>query len=326
MGATVSTPATERIPTIDLAAALRGDWDARRQAARQIDWACREIGFFLITGHGVDDGLIAALRRVGSAFFDLPADRKLAYEAGGNDNYAGYVGREALSYSLGNVSPPDLKESYTVYPPDRPDEMANPWPIEVDDFRNVVTQYFAAVDGLAAEVMRLFALGLGLPENYFDAMLDHSLSALRLLFYPPITQEPEPGQLRAGAHSDFGSLTILLTDAALGGLQVLSKSGAWIDVPYVPGAFVLNIGDLMERWTNDRWVSTLHRVVAPPVGPGSRRLSAAFFHQPNDEVLVTPLPGCLEEGEPALYPAVTSGDHLRLKVRLQREMETAAVR
>jgi isopenicillin N synthase-like dioxygenase len=322
----VPITALESIPVIDLAAALGGDPDARRDAARRIDLACRETGFFLITGHGVDAGLIAALRRVSAGFFDLPADRKLACEAGGTDSYAGYVGREALSYSLGKASPPDLKESYTVYPPDRSHEMTNPWPVEIDDFPRVVARYFAAVDALAGEVMRLFALALGLPEDHFDSMLDHSLSALRLLFYPPISQAPEPGQLRAGAHTDFGSLTILLTDAAPGGLQVLSKSGAWIDVPYVPGAFVLNIGDLMERWTNDRWVSTLHRVLAPPVGPGSSRLSAAFFHQPNDEVLVTPLPGCLEEGEPALYPPVTSGEHLRLKVRLQREMEMAAVR
>jgi isopenicillin N synthase-like dioxygenase len=324
MGATALSTATESIPTIDLAAALGGDADARREAASRIDRACREIGFFLITGHGIDDDLIASLRRAGSAFFDLPYERKISYEAGGDDDYTGYVGSEALSYSHGTATPPDLKESYTVYPPGLPDGMAKRWPVEVPDFRNVTARYFTAIDGLAAEIMRLFALALALPEDHFDSILDRSLSALRLLFYPPITAEPKPGQLRAGAHTDFGSLTILLTDAAPGGLQALSRSGNWIDVPYVPGSFVLNIGDLMERWTNDRWVSTLHRVVAPPVGPGSRRLSAAFFHQPNDEAVITALPGCLVDGEPVRYPPVTSGDHLRLKARLQRQMEVSA--
>jgi isopenicillin N synthase-like dioxygenase len=310
--------APENIPIIDLSHAFGGGAGARRDIAEQIDRACRDIGFFQITGHGVAPELVADLRRVGFGFFDLPEAEKLDYEAGLDSNFAGYVRDEALSYRRGDASPPDLKESYTAYPPGRGSDV--PWTVPVPGFEGAMTAYFLAMDGLAAEMMRLFAIGLGLPERYFDPTIDQSLSALRVLHYPRLVHEPRPGQLRAGAHTDFGSLTLLLTDDAPGGLQVLAKSGAWIDVPHVPGGFVVNIGDLMAQWTNDRWVSTMHRVVTPAVGSASRRLSAAFFHQPNDDALITPLPTCKQEGEPDRYPPVTSGDHLRLKVRLQREM------
>ena len=122
-----------------------------------------------------------------------------------------------------------------------------------------------------------------------------------------------PGQLRAGAHSDYGSLTILKAEANPGGLQVYNKAGEWVDVPIVPDCFVVNIGDLMARWTNDRWVSTLHRVINPPRehALGSRRQSLVFFHNPNYDADISCLPTCIAAGEPPRYPATTSGEHLR---------------
>ena len=139
------------------------------------------------------------------------------------------------------------------------------------------------MEDLAARIMRVFAVALKLPEDYFAGVIDRPVSALRALNYPHPTVPPQPGQLRAGAHTDYGSLTILLPEAKSGGLQIFTPEQEWRPVPPVPGAFIINIGDLMALWTNDRWVSTLHRVVNPaPDAKGStRRQSFAFFHQPN---------------------------------------------
>ncbi|WP_244425425.1 2OG-Fe(II) oxygenase family protein [Pseudaminobacter salicylatoxidans] len=130
--------------------------------------------------------------------------------------------------------------------------------------------------------MRLFAVALKLPEDYFERFIDAPISALRALNYPEQTVPPKPGQLRAGAHTDYGSLTILLPQEGSKGLELITPGGNWTPVPPVPGAFVINIGDLMALWTNDRWVSTMHRVVNPSPEDGGmdRRQSLAFFHQP----------------------------------------------
>ena len=162
---------------------------------------------------------------------------------------------------------------------------------------------------LAATLMRLFALGLGLPEHHFEASIGRHISRLRVRNYPAPAVPPQPGQIRAGAHSDYGSLTILATEDKPGGLQVCNAAGQWVDVPIVPGCFIINIGDLMARWTNDSWVSTLHRVVNPPVeqAAGSRRQSLVFFHNPDYDAVIENLVA----GQPARYAPTTSGEHLR---------------
>ena len=157
------------------------------------------------------------------------------------------------------------------------------WPPAPAGFVDAWKAYYAAMEDLAARIMRVFAVALKLPEDYFAGVIDRPVSALRALNYPHPTVPPQPGQLRAGAHTDYGSLTILLPEAKSGGLQIFTPEREWRPVPPVPGAFIINIGDLMALWTNDRWVSTLHRVVNPaPDAKGStRRQSFAFFHQPN---------------------------------------------
>ena len=315
------------IPVIDLGIGRHGTGEFVRaddpEITAAIGHACRTTGFFVAVGHGVDSDMIDELRRVATAFFDLDDGTKLEYEPPIGSGSAGYVRSEALSYSRGDASPPDLKESFTIHPvgrPGRPD--VNRWPVEIDGFRDVATRYYSEMESLAAHIMSLFALAVDLDASHFTPIIDRSLSAIRMLHYPSLSEPPLPGQLRAGAHTDFGSLTLLLIDDAPGGLQVRSPSGDWVDVPVVPGGFVVNIGDLMAQWTNDHWVSTLHRVVVPPVGPGTRRLSVAFFHQPNDDALIETLPTCLAPGEVARYEPVLSGDHLRRKVALQREMKS----
>ena len=164
-------------------------------------------------------------------------------------------------------------------------------------------------------IMRVFAVALDLPEDFFAPFLSAPVSALRALNYPPLAAPPKPGQIRAGAHTDYGSLTILLPQAGSRGLEILAHDGAWIEVPARPGAFIVNIGDLMARWTNDRWTSTLHRVVIPGDGGAVRRQSFAFFHQPNWDAEIVALDACVAAGQAAKYPPVRSGPYLMGKFK-----------
>jgi isopenicillin N synthase-like dioxygenase len=238
------------------------------------------------------------------------------------------VGGEGLSYSLDEPTPPDLKESLSIGPIDvdrddpyftgpaaGPHFAPNVWPANPPELRPVWTAYFDAMQHLAADLMRMFALALDLPENYFDDKIDRHISMFRVLQYPSQTTMPEPGQMRAGAHSDYGSLTILRQENRPGGLQVRNKAGEWIDVAAVPGTFVVNIGDLMMQWTNDLWSSTMHRVINPPreLAYDSARISLVFFHQPNYDAMVSCLPSCASPDNPPKYAPVSSGDHLLSK-------------
>ena len=171
------------------------------------------------------------------------------------------------------------------------------------------------MEGLAARIMRVFAAALGLREDFFAPFLDAPVSALRALNYPALPASPEAGRLRAGAHTDYGSLTILLPQPGSRGLEILAPGGRWVEVVAPPGAFVVNIGDLMARWTNDRWTSTLHRVVIPEDGGLERRQSLAFFHQPNWDAEIVALDACLERGERPKYPPVRSGPYLMSKFK-----------
>ena len=206
----------------------------------------------------------------------------------------------------------------------------NIWPTQPPGFADALQAYFVTMETLACRLMRLFALALDLPPGFFDDKIDRHISNMYINYYPAQANPPEPGQLRAGAHTDYGSLTILApTDAfeavpglATSGLQVRDHAGAWHDVAPPPGTFVVNIGDLMAQWTNDRWVSTLHRVVNPPrAAAQTDRMSLVFFHQPNDDALIECLPSCCIDTAPK-YAPVTSGEHQARKLR--RTFETAA--
>jgi len=234
---------------------------------------------------------------------------------------------EVLVRSRGGNAPGDLNESLMIGPVDTDDSAyytaaeagrhfaPNLWPERPEGLRAVYERYYRVMDALAIDLMRLFALALGLPEKYFDSSVDRSISRLRVRNYPAPLETPVPGQLRAGAHSDYGSLTILKTEDRPGGLQVQGKDGDWLDVPHRPCCFVVNIGDMLARWTNDRWVSTLHRVVNPPAEriAESRRQSVVFFQNPNYDARVSCLPSCTDAAHPPKYPPTASGGHLREK-------------
>ena len=267
------------VPIIDLAPYLEGTAKGKAKVAAEVGRACTDIGFLSIVGHGVPNELIEKCYAVSKEFFDLPSAEKRKCDRPQPDWVRGYseVGGEGLSYSLDNPAPPDLKESLSIGPTDVPEHdpyfhgtaagphfAPNLWPARPAELKPVWTAYFRAMEQLSAQLMRIFALALDLPEHFFDDKIDKHISMFRALSYPDQPNEPLPGQLRAGAHSDYGSLTIVRQEEAPGGLQVRNRDGHWVDVKPVPGAFVVNIGDLMMQWTNDQWISTMHRVVNPP--------------------------------------------------------------
>lgn len=321
---------TDPFPIFDLSRFEASDAAGRRVLGREVDRTCRDTGFLAVSGHSVSRAAIDGVWSKAREFFDLPAVRKDAVRAPYPGYPYGYLGpgTEALAKSRNVETPPDLKESFNGGPGDVPEGLVDQealgfcyaptiWPAEPEGFKLAWLAYYAAMEDLAARIMRVFAVALDLPENHFDPMIDSPISALRALNYPHTDTPPQPGQLRAGAHTDYGSLTVLLPQPGSGGLQIFAPDVTWRDVPSVDGAFIVNIGDLMARWTNDRWVSTLHRVVNPPLsGSGStRRQSLAFFHQPNWDQEITCIPSCLAEGERPKYEPVRSGPYLMSKFR-----------
>jgi isopenicillin N synthase-like dioxygenase len=310
------------IPSVDLG----GPVDA---VAGEIAECARELGFFQIVGHGLDPEVVDAAWTTAAAFFDLPMDVKMELRIRPDEayGYTPFLG-ERLAASLGNETPPDLKESFATGPLDGAaaeldDESSrfvfspNRWPDALPALRPAWERYYRTMADLAARLLRLMAVGLDLPATYFDPFIDHHTSAQRALRYPALDGRPRaPGQLRAGAHTDYGTLTILRQDLGPGGLEVLAPSGAWIPVRPLPDALVVNLGDTLARWTNDRWRSTLHRVVVPADDDGRRaRQSMAFFHNANWDAVIECLPTCSGPADPPRYAPVTAGRHLMDKFR-----------
>jgi isopenicillin N synthase-like dioxygenase len=321
---------TPKFPVFDLARFETASAGEKLALTAEVDAICRVTGFLAIVGHGVPEAIIGAAWAKAQAFFDLPAEQKQRARAPYPGYPYGYLGPqlESLAKSRNVDAPPDLKESFNGGPSRPPEGMTDPealafcyaatiWPDAPEGFVGAWQAYYATMENLAARIMRLFAAALRLPEGYFDRFIDAPISALRALNYPRQDAAPEPGQIRAGAHTDYGSLTILLPQPGSRGLEILTPDGAWTEVPPQSGAFVINIGDLMARWTNDRWVSTLHRVVNPTAenGGNARRQSMAFFHQPNWDAEIRVLEACLSPGEAAKYAPVRSGPYLMSKFR-----------
>lgn len=312
------------VPIIDIAPFLHGSADERRAVARDVDRTNREIGFIVITGHGVDEGLLSEWFALSKAFFEGDAQAKLAVAAPAGQQQ-GYhrLAQSGLAGKEGEQAPPDLREYFMagqlgLSHPALQSEAAlrmhrpNRWPSQPEGFQRTGEAYYRAMEHLGSQLMELFAEALELPTPWFADKFDHHFSILSTIYYPVQDEEPLPGQLRAGAHTDYGSLTILAPSDAPGGLQVRTRSGQWVDVPFVPGAFVINIGDMMQRWTNERWVSNLHRVVNPGSTSTVRkpRQSIAFFMHPNHDASIECIPTCRPAtGEP-LHGPITAGDYM----------------
>ncbi len=311
----------ELLPVVDL------DRDPQT-VGRELDEVCREVGFFQIIGHGIDTQIADPAWDTARRFFDLSLAEKLTVERPSASYPYGYIpmGMEALSKSLGSRGPGDLKEIFNIGPVDEPTHeliegesdaySPNLWPEMLPELRETWTAYYRSMLGLSGRLLSLFARGLDLPPAFFDDKIQRSTSALRAINYTAPDGDPQPGQLRAGAHTDYGILTILRQEPSAGGLEVRDENaGEWVGIPSIDGAFVVNIGDLMARWTNDRWNSTLHRVVNPPVTEraGSRRQSMPFFFNADFGAVIECLPTCVEPGEQPRYEPVVAGPHLLSK-------------
>ncbi|MGW1501383.1 isopenicillin N synthase family dioxygenase [Streptomyces mirabilis] len=316
------TPGTPRIPTIDLRPWLDGDPDARTVIARTVDEALRSAGFLLVTGHGVDPALRTRIREAARAFFTLPTEVKQPYavQVGGR----GWLGpgAEANGYSEGTQTPPDLKESLTFATHEPFEDPAtnaewyapNVWPAEAPELRKLCEEYLAGMGGLENHLLALLGEALGLEPDFFTRHMDHPTYGFNINWYPgtEVVGEPEPGQFRIGPHTDFGTVTILDRQAGKGGLQVYTDEGGWEDAPFDPAAFTINIGDLMARWTGDRWRSGRHRVLPPPAdAPAEELMSLVYFGECT--------PGTVVESVPApvgrvAYPPVDSHVYLREKL------------
>ena len=273
--------------------------------------ACRETGFFCLTGHGVPPDLIARTFAQAEAFFALPEAAKAPLSIALSPHNRGWaaMGSESLDDSGGQV---DRKEAFNIgldLAPDDPRVVAgdpfrgvNVWP-DLPGFRATMLAAFDAAWRLGVNLMAPVARDLRLPPDHFAPHFTAPLATLRVLSYPP--GDGAADAIGAGAHTDYGALTLLMTDG-VPGLQVRPRGRDWIDVPHVPDAYVVNIGDCLMRWTNDTYVSTPHRVLPPPCA----RRSIAFFLDPNPDSVIAALPGT---GPPRHAP-VTAAEYLRARL------------
>ena len=321
-------PMTELVPTIDLTHWRDGD---RADVAARMDRACSDIGFFQVVGHGIPDHVLADMRSTTDDFFALPPAVKQRCAPPAPEVNRGYAARgvEGLAYSVGVVRPPDLFEAFNIGP-EVVDESntsiaierhrlfaANIWPHEVRRLRPALVAYMDAARSVADTLMAVYAMALGLPEGYFAAFTTHSTDTLRVNHYQTQPGDPdlEAGQLGMGEHTDYGMCTVLFADQ-VPGLQIVGPDGRWHHVAPSDGALLINLGDLMAQWTNDRWRSTLHRVLPPERDATHvrRRRSVAFFHDGNHDALIECLPTCLPAGASPKYAPIRAGDHLMAKL------------
>ncbi|MEM9041068.1 MAG: 2-oxoglutarate and iron-dependent oxygenase domain-containing protein [Actinomycetota bacterium] len=297
-----------------------------RGVATDIDRTLRSTGFLLVTGHGVEPAVRSAYFDAMREFFALPLDAKDAIAIDRSEYHRGYVGMETESLegalgndddAIGEATAADLKETLDTgieYSLDHPEVVAgtpfhgpNQWP-DLPGFRDTVEAYRTAVTAAARRVQRALAVALDLDSEFFLDQPGETMYHLRLVHYPPMERvTPEPGQLGCGAHTDYGTVT-LLADDGIGGLQVRQRSGEWIDVQVPDDALIVNLGDLMAIWTNDRWVSNPHRVVNPA---GVDRYSSPLFVTPPYHLRIETLPTCLGPGETPTHEPLVSGPYLQ---------------
>ncbi|ATY64486.1 thymine dioxygenase [Cordyceps militaris] len=306
---------------IDFSAFLQGTPAARAATARALLAGFQTAGFVYLRAHPIAASTLRAVFARSAAFFAQPLAAKDALRLTDAAANRGYLrqGRERLVDARGaqTAAGAELKESLEIGREPH-DVFRNHWPAADDDgFREVMMGFFAECQALHAQVMSAVAVGLGLPETYFDAFVDRGDNTLRLLHYPPVRADvfkTNVGQVRAGEHSDYGSITLLFQDGR-GGLQVKSPSGTFVDATPIPDTIVVNAGDLLARWSNDTIKSTVHRVVEPPHDDDSvevypARYSIAYFCNPNADSVIEAMPGTYADEADKKYESITSGDYL----------------
>lgn len=301
------------IPIIDISPLYSSHAKDWQEVADAIDQACRESGFFYVVGHSITQARIRELSDLYQRFFALPVDQKLKIDITKTTHHRGYghFGTEQLDPS----KPGDFKETFDMgrnLAADHPDVMANKplhgtnqYP-DMAGFEQLVETHYWDMIELGKTILKGLAIALKLDPHYFDSSFTEPLSVLRFIHYPSIETKSDAAQIGAGAHTDYGCITILHQDT-IGGLQVQDKQGNWLDATPVENSFVINIGDMMARWSNDRYTSTPHRVVNPS---GAERYSMPFFVEPNFDTPIKALQGCFDEKNPVKYDEISAGNYL----------------
>ncbi|MEO0406556.1 MAG: 2-oxoglutarate and iron-dependent oxygenase domain-containing protein [Cyanobacteria bacterium P01_A01_bin.135] len=312
-------PDATQIPVIDFAPFPQGD---RHQVAQEIYHACHDVGFLYLRNAGLSPHIIQQAFTTSQQLFSLPlaAKQQVAWTHTGSNR--GYIGLD--KESLNPSQPRDLKEAFNLGKERSPAELAaqpndpsvqpNRWPEALPSFRPTMMDIYDHFAATVYDILRAFALALDLPEDYFCDRHQSPWFTLRLLHYPPLQQTAQPGQLRAGAHSDYGTLTLLVQDD-VGGLEVQRTGGEWIAAPAIPDTVIINTGDLMERWSNGVFRSTRHRVALPKGAKAQGdRYSMAFFCEPDPTVEIRCLPTCTRH-QPPQYPPITTQDYLMQRLQ-----------
>ncbi|KAL2816738.1 hypothetical protein BJX63DRAFT_135085 [Aspergillus granulosus] len=299
-------------PVIDFAPFYARDSPSKENLVKELRTACEEFGFFQLINHGIPSDIQELILQHSKELFDLPIEVKEKYSKDANALNRGYEHLRAQNFEKRTTG--DLKEGFYLgknLPADDPHVIArkfgqgpNTYPEELgSEFQTVVEKYHAALTELAEGILRMLARTLNLDEEVFREFCEHPVAVLRLLHYPPQAPDADAMERGIGAHTDFGAITILLQDST-GGLQVWNNlSSTWVDVTPIPGAYVVNLGNMMMRWTNDRYLSNLHRVINKS---GKERFSVPFFFSGNPDYTIRCLPSC-EGKQGAKYPPITVG-------------------
>jgi isopenicillin N synthase-like dioxygenase len=301
------------IPVISIAALEDGEPADSDRVIAKIVAACETAGFFYVVDHGVRADMIEGVFAAARWFFALPQAERDALDVATSPNFRGYV---PIGITGPNV-PRRMLEAFQMMlelGPDDPDVRAgnimcgpNRWPAEAPEFRAAMEAYYGAMTDLSHRLLRAFGRGFGLPDDYFHSFFRKPLTQLRLLRYPP--QPPDSDARGVEAHTDTGAFTILLQDE-VGGLEVRNRAGQWISATPISGSLVINIADMMQRWTNGRFVSTPHRVANRT---GKERFSAPFFANPDYDATITPLQGQVAGDRP--YEPLACGPYVEAAYR-----------
>lgn len=312
-----------KIPLIDLEPWFRGDDADRRELADAVDLHLQDVGFLLVTGHGIDPTVFADAREAARRFYALPTEVKQRYRGTG-ESYRGWVGmgEQSNAGAYGIDTPPDVKETYALGNPDIDEALQQeaprwfgptPYPDEVPEFRPALDAFMRASRTLVDELLVLLAVALRVPELTLVDACRNTIATGNANWYPPrsvLSEAPRPGQFRIGPHFDYGTVTVLDREPGMGGLEV-RVGDEWVTAPWVDGALTINTGLLMGRWSNDRWSPNEHRVLPPPAGdPAEELISLVYFHDPDHDALIAPLEGTWSDENPPRYEPVLAGDHL----------------
>lgn len=299
------------VPVIDIGPLRSPNVKDRERVADELGRACETIGFLSVVNHGISEAVVDGAFEQTRRLFSLPDAEKRKGIWTEDHHNRGYepTGAQQLDADAN----PDFKEAWSLGPEhltgiSGPMQEANVWP-ELEGFRDPIERYHIAAMDLCERILDALGLSLGLPEGYFAPFHRVPVCTLRMLHYPPRPATATERSFGAGAHTDWGAVTVLAQDG-VGSLEVLDKSNEWVGVPPTHGAFVVNVGDLLEQWSNGRYVSTMHRVIGVPE---QDRYSIACFHDLDHDAVIECLPTCCSADNPPKFEPTTAGKHLEMK-------------